>query len=363
MIQKDFPSGGYFDVIFRSVKQCEHLLKPFEEKGGEGPLPVLSAAPLFIFHAQIEMGYYNPHVQPPHDLAVDVLTFLGRYVQLEGGSTDVVDPFGIWTRKWKVKVVLKMDASGNILHLSSIFAIRRKLRLPDIHRTAMSAPTLREMARSGNASRGPTKVNKVPPSSKKTEMRGIQKGNPPRSTARMNKMVTSVQRMSDSSATPQGSREFPSDKTASERTLGLRKAGERWGRLPKLQKSMQELLPLQTIGFDVAEDLQQVKSQQSSFFTSEVSKIIFWSRVHTVEQDEMCLHLFFQTVHRGSSVLSSLKEEHGSGTSSQSDILRISKSFYARLYDMKPTDSAAFQSFLSSIAEVLDNSTLERLAS
>eukprot|EP00061_Rhincodon_typus_P014576 g41671.t1 len=68
------------------------------------------------------------------------------------------------------------------------------------------------------------------------------------------------------------------------------------------------------------------------------SKIIFWSRVCTVEQDELFL---FQKVHVESSVLSSLKEEDGSVTSSQSDILRISKFFYASLYDMKATDSAS----------------------
>eukprot|EP00061_Rhincodon_typus_P015748 g43602.t1 len=66
-------------------------------------------------------------------------------------------------------------------------------------------------------------------------------------------------------------------------------------------------------------------------------------------------------LHKESSVLSNLKEKDGSVTSSKSDILRISKSFYARLYDMNPTDSMAFQSFLMSIMEVLDNSTWETL--
>eukprot|EP00061_Rhincodon_typus_P002518 g17762.t1 len=80
-----------------------------------------------------------------------------------------------------------------------------------------------------------------------------------------------------------------------------------------------------------------------------------------MEQDEMCSYFFFQKVHRESSVLSSLKEEDGSVTSSQSDILRSSKSFYARLYDMEPTGSMASQSFLLSITEVLDNSMQERL--
>eukprot|EP00061_Rhincodon_typus_P010811 g35377.t1 len=66
-------------------------------------------------------------------------------------------------------------------------------------------------------------------------------------------------------------------------------------------------------------------------------------------------------VYRESSVLSSLKEEEGSVTSFQSDILRISKSFYARLCDTKSTDSTASQSFLSSIMELLEDSTQERL--
>eukprot|EP00061_Rhincodon_typus_P007231 g28736.t1 len=40
------------------------------------------------------------------------------------------------------------------------------------------------------------------------------------------------------------------------------------------------------------EDLQEVESQQTLFFALEASKIIFQSRVHTMEQDEMCFHFF-----------------------------------------------------------------------
>eukprot|EP00061_Rhincodon_typus_P001089 g13680.t1 len=47
--------------------------------------------------------------------------------------------------------------------------------------------------------------------------------------------------------------------------------------------------------------------------------------------------------------------------SSWSNILRISRSFYAGLYDVKPTDSTASESFLSSITEVLDDGTRESL--
>eukprot|EP00061_Rhincodon_typus_P012404 g38122.t1 len=93
----------------------------------------------------------------------------------------------------------------------------------------------------------------------------------------------------------------------------------------------------------------------------EATKVIIWSRVPTAEQDETHSCFFLQNVHRESSVISSLKEEDGSVMSSQSDTLRIRKSFYPRLYDMKPTDSTASQSFLSSVTEVIDNSVWERL--
>eukprot|EP00061_Rhincodon_typus_P007334 g28934.t1 len=123
---------------------------------------------------------------------------------------------------------------------------------------------------------------------------------------------------------------------------------------------MQNLLLLQSMaGVNVKQDIQEVKSQQALLFAS--SKIVFHSRVHSVEQDEMFSGFFFEKVHKENSVLSSLKEEDGSATSSQADILRISKSFYAELCNMKPTDSMASQSFLSPIKEVLDNSMRERL--
>eukprot|EP00061_Rhincodon_typus_P012682 g38573.t1 len=67
-----------------------------------------------------------------------------------------------------------------------------------------------------------------------------------------------------------------------------------------------------TTVIDVTEDLQEMNSQQASVFVSDASKIIFRSRIHTVEQEcEVCSHFFIQKVHRESSVHSSLKEEDG----------------------------------------------------
>ena len=80
---------------------------------------------------------------------------------------------------------------------------------------------------------------------------------------------------------------------------------------------------------------------------------ILRSRVRSVEQDETCSRFFCQKV------ISSLKEEDGSVKSSQTDILRICKSFYAGRDDQKPTDSTASQSFLSSSTEVLDDGERE----
>ncbi|XP_067906164.1 cadherin-related family member 3-like [Heterodontus francisci] len=45
------------------------------------------------------------------------------YVEVAGSSTDVKDPFGIWTRKRQVKVTLKVAANGAIIHPRSSFAI------------------------------------------------------------------------------------------------------------------------------------------------------------------------------------------------------------------------------------------------
>ncbi|XP_078415368.1 uncharacterized protein LOC144691177 [Cetorhinus maximus] len=142
---------------------------------------------------------------------------------------------------------------------------------------------------------------------------------------------------------------------------GIQKARKEQREMSRLQKNMQNLLWLQLMGVDVKEELHKVKSQQASLYASEASKVIFRFIVRSVEQDEMCSRFFFQKVHTESSVISSLKEEDGSVKSSQSDILRISESFPAGLYVVKPTDSTASLSFLSSIIEVLDDSTRERL--
>eukprot|EP00061_Rhincodon_typus_P012225 g37827.t1 len=74
---------------------------------------------------------------------------------------------------------------------------------------------------------------------------------------------------------------------------------------------MQNPLRLQMMGVDVMEDLQETNSQQALLFALEASKIIFQSRVHSMEQDETCSRFLFQKVHRESSALSSLKKEAG----------------------------------------------------
>ncbi|XP_072129091.1 uncharacterized protein [Mobula birostris] len=61
---------------------------------------------------------FNPHVP-----VVDVLTFLARYVESVGTPADVKDGLGIWTSKRQVKVKLRLDSNGGIIHPPSVFAI------------------------------------------------------------------------------------------------------------------------------------------------------------------------------------------------------------------------------------------------
>eukprot|EP00061_Rhincodon_typus_P012689 g38582.t1 len=85
---------------------------------------------------------------------------------------------------------------------------------------------------------------------------------------------------------------------------------------------MQSLLMLQMMGVNVMEDLQKLKSP----FASEASKIIFLTRVCTVEQDEMCSHFFFQKVHEESSVFSNLQEDSLSKKLTSTECCRLAHS-------------------------------------
>eukprot|EP00061_Rhincodon_typus_P014418 g41421.t1 len=51
-----------------------------------------------------------------------------KMVQLEGGSTNAVDSFRIWTSNWQIKVTLKVDTDWTIFHLTSSFAIGESLQ-------------------------------------------------------------------------------------------------------------------------------------------------------------------------------------------------------------------------------------------
>eukprot|EP00061_Rhincodon_typus_P013879 g40518.t1 len=88
---QSFPSGGYFDVTFRSMKQCEHLLKAFKENGDESPLSSLSAATLFVLSAQ-RSQVVAIHLYKPHIPAAEGLIFLGSLgILLRGGNFTISD--------------------------------------------------------------------------------------------------------------------------------------------------------------------------------------------------------------------------------------------------------------------------------
>lgn len=70
---------------------------------------------------------------------------------------------------------------------------------------------------------------------------------------------------------------------------------------------------------------------------------------HTAWSRMRCSHFLLHKVHRGSSMIHSIKDEDGSVTSSQTDIVRICRSFTADLYDRKAAASTASQAILSSI--------------
>eukprot|EP00061_Rhincodon_typus_P014922 g42307.t1 len=84
-------------------------------------LSILNAVPSFVLPAQ-RSWMVTTHMHN-HVPVADVLTFLGRYVKMESGNSDVMDPFRIWNSKRQVKGALRADTDGNILHPPSNFVI------------------------------------------------------------------------------------------------------------------------------------------------------------------------------------------------------------------------------------------------
>eukprot|EP00061_Rhincodon_typus_P014895 g42264.t1 len=197
----------------------------------------------------------------PHILAADVLTFLARYVQLEGGSSDVVDPFGSWISQRQVKVTLKADTSGSILHLLFKCGVTE------------SVPNLREVRARGiidadrQSGRADATSRFLMETVKVTNLHDIFSIFADRGQCRYIQLLPDSGMVGDSQV---DIRRFFILK-------GVQKARERWGKLYKLQKTMQNLLLLQMMGVDVTEALPEVKSQQSyplspALFTEAIRK-------------------------------------------------------------------------------------------
>ncbi|XP_062913065.1 zinc finger CCHC domain-containing protein 3-like [Mobula hypostoma] len=116
---QDFPS--YYDVTLRRAEGWRKMRQCLSEKGSEAPLSLFKVQPLFAEGSQertVTVHMFNPYVP-----VVDVLTFLARCVERVWGCEDVDDILGVWTSKRQVRVKLRTDTNGYVIHPPSAFAI------------------------------------------------------------------------------------------------------------------------------------------------------------------------------------------------------------------------------------------------
>ncbi|XP_067899215.1 uncharacterized protein [Heterodontus francisci] len=388
---QNFPSNGYFEVTFKNVAGCIKFLKVFNERGNQVPLSILTVEPLFTLPSQrnwvVTIHLYNPHVP-----VIDVLTFLTRYAQVAGSSTDVKDKTvicknckheGHHTKDCKQSKCCNLCSGAGHLYktcsqccLSYAQTARSQERLgegmvnvPHAAKQTNNPPRCEEnpseKERKGEAAATsdptPTLCPEAPPQhieSMEEEAAVGQSGQSrptvsaglwdtaPQHLQEMVAMVVlqaiDLVRGNDCHSSGLGILLRGGDFTISKvkEVVGgrLLVADEMYNNV--LLRLINVYAPVQcSERLTVLQQLPLLLSMSRLVILVEASKIIFQSRVRSVEQDETCSSFFFLKVQRESSVISSLKEEDGSVTSSQFDILRISKSFYARLYDVKPMDS------------------------
>ncbi|XP_041429344.1 uncharacterized protein LOC121397172 [Xenopus laevis] len=130
---------------------------------------------------------------------------------------------------------------------------------------------------------------------------------------------------------------------------GRRQACERRGNFKRLQRNLQSLQDLQRCGWEVRQDLEETKEGLKRHFEEESKRIIFRSKVETLEKGEKCNSFFFRKLHSGHTPLTELRNETGTLQSGKEGVMGVVTDYYSSLYAEKETDETSADKFLSEL--------------
>lgn len=116
-----FMASGFLDVAFHTFSDCLACFDQCSRHPAEDVLRGLRLVPLFAMdEVLLTVHLYNPFVADE-----DIKAFLGRYCSSVSAGEKIRGQFGVWNRKRRLLVRLRVDPAvpGGLLHPQAVLPL------------------------------------------------------------------------------------------------------------------------------------------------------------------------------------------------------------------------------------------------
>ena len=122
------------------------------------------------------------------------------------------------------------------------------------------------------------------------------------------------------------------------RKLGKKKRAREDRRMLGLQKRLQRYFKLNSQGFDFNNEILETKKQMETLAEIKSRGVILRSKEKEIEEGEKCSRYFFKKIVSKGGILTKLKNEEGSMTTSSQELKDTVQQYYEELYKEKQTE-------------------------
>ena len=138
--------------------------------------------------------------------------------------------------------------------------------------------------------------------------------------------------------------------------VGKKAAKTKRFKAKKEQAKLQRLYTMAHAGFNVAEEIANLKREMLKRCTEASRGLMTRSRVQHIEQNEKCTRYFFKKLAQPKNIMEAIRDENGNEKTTTRDILTVVRNFYVDLYKEEALDSASLETLLSRVNKKVNGS-------
>ena len=131
--------------------------------------------------------------------------------------------------------------------------------------------------------------------------------------------------------------------------VGKKTAKNKRFRLKKQQAKLQRLYTMAHSGFNVSEEIANLKREMLRLSTEASRGLLTRSRVKHMEENEKCTRYFFRKLARPRNIMEAIKDKNGNEKKETKEILTCVQGFYSDLYKGEDLDRGSLDRLLSKV--------------